>query len=275
VFKVSRIKPYLGKLVNKSINRPRFNDSRIYYTYVALRYPEHARSKKAEIQFYHHALGDSAHLVFDVGANGGAKTAIFANLANEVVSIEPNPFAVTVLRQRFSNNPTVKIIAAGVGDHEGMARLNIFGEGDAYNTFSDKWVATLGGLCASAQQRPIKAVVDVAEIPVTTVDALIKANGVPDYIKVDVEGYELQVMKGLTRPVPLISFECNLPEFKEETMAIIRLLSAGSPKGIYNFTTGEPPIAFESPTWLQADDIIGVVGSGRFGFLEIYFRSAP
>ena len=44
-------------------------------------------------------------------------------------------------------------------------------------------------------------------MPVTTLDRLIAQHGVPSFIKIDVEGFEDQVLAGLTHPVPALSFE--------------------------------------------------------------------
>lgn len=265
---MSWIKSSARYILNKYVNRQRFNDSSAYAAYLAVRYPASAKSKKAESQFYRKALEISPQLIFDVGANEGAKTAIFAKLANKVVSIEPSLSAVAVLEQRFAHNPKVTIVAKGVGDREGTAQLNILDESNAYNTFSSKWIEALNG---STPWRPNKIVTRVVDIPMITLDALIRLHGVPNYIKVDVEGYELQVIKGLSKPVPLISVECHLPEFKEETKKIIYLLSNLSSRAVYNFTTSEPPNAFGSPCWLGPDEMSRVVDSGQYGFLEMFF----
>jgi hypothetical protein len=46
----------------------------------------------------------------------------------------------------------------------------------------------------------------------TTLDSAIQRFGVPQYCKIDVEGWELHVLKGLHQPIPLISFEYHQDE---------------------------------------------------------------
>ena len=108
----------------------------------------------------------------------------------------------------------------------------------------------------------------------TTLDSLIEKYGAPSYIKIDVEGYELEVIKGLSTSVQLISVECNLPVFKRETLEIIDRLSARDPTATYNFSVTEPPAKFEKNAWLTKDEIVKIVDEERFGFMEIYCRAA-
>ena len=209
-------------LLEKLVNRPRFNDSPVYKLYLDRRYPEYSKIKRLEHNLYKTLLADTdAKLVFDVGANGGAKAIIFADLAERVVAVEPSPAAISILKQRFAKNTHVTVVAAGLSSQVGAARFHMFGDGDCYNTFSTKWI---NALTKSDRGRPAKAITLSLDVSILTIDCLIEEYGTPDYIKIDVEGHELEVVRGLTRPVPLVSFECNLPEFQAETMEVIRTI---------------------------------------------------
>jgi len=78
---MSKAKAAARWLLEKVVNHHRFNDSLVYHLYLHIRYPEHVREKKAEKHFYRQALeAVDAKLVFDIGANGGSKAAVFSSL---------------------------------------------------------------------------------------------------------------------------------------------------------------------------------------------------
>ena len=62
------------------------------------------------------------------------------------------------------------------------------------------------------------------KVNTTTLNNLINSYGLPYFIKIDVEGHEEQVIKGLTHPIPIISFEANLPQFLEHSISIVKYL---------------------------------------------------
>ena len=64
-------------------------------------------------------------------------------------------------------------------------------------------------------------------IPVTTLDNLIDEFGMPIFCKIDVEGFELQVLKGLSFPIKYISFEFTREFFDDMKLCINYLLSLG------------------------------------------------
>jgi FkbM family methyltransferase len=134
-------------------------------------------------------------LVFDVGANKGELTAVFSQLRATVVSVEPNPALAEHLRRRFRN---ASVVEAAVGSNEGTTTLHL-GVDSGHSTVSGRWrVAAKGRNRFSGSAVPV---------PVTTLDALIERYGMPAFVKIDVEGSELAVLRGLTTPVQALCFE--------------------------------------------------------------------
>jgi len=98
---------------------------------------------------------------------------------------------------------------------------------------SAEWIASVGKARSFARVRwdtPLK-------VPVTTLDALIAAHGVPRFCKIDVEGAEPDVIAGLSRPLPALSFE-YLPAARERALAVVEALEALAAHR-YNAVRGE------------------------------------
>ena len=104
-----------------------------------------------------------------------------------------------------------------------------------------------------------------------TLDELITRCGVPAYIKIDVEGFEAEVLRGLSRRIPLVSFECNLPGFKQESIDCVRVLTALDPSARFNYIADDPP-AFLAPDWVSGEEMIGVLEETRLECLEVFCR---
>ena len=94
-------------------------------------------------------------------------------------------------------------------------------------------------------------------MPVTTLDELIQAHGVPRYCKIDVEGFELPVLRGLTRPVPLLSFEFAREFLDRAKTCVAYLREIGFDK--FDFGLGENP-QFVSGGWLGGDALFDRLG---------------
>ena len=91
---------------------------------------------------------------------------------------------------------------------------------------------------------------DSQAIAISTLDYLIEQYGSPDYIKTDLEGYELPVVRGLSRAVPLLSFEFA-PEAIESAIGCIEHLTS---LGEFKFShTIDRDRALASPTWMQTE----------------------
>ena len=74
-------------------------------------------------------------------------------------------------------------------------------------------------------------------IKAITLNELIKEFGFPKYIKIDVEGFEYSVLKGLDYDIEIISFESNLPDFELESVKCIDLLNNLNNKYKYKYST--------------------------------------
>lgn len=247
----------------------RFRDSDFHRSYLKVFRPEEADKRSKEYLFYNLILSEqNIRLVFDIGASEGNKTSIFLQNAEQVVCVEPNPESVKSLRRRYRDNPKVKIVQSACGDHPGLAKLRIFEKGLGYSTLSEKWSNEI------TQHRKVDTLKEEIEVSILTLDNLIDMFGCPDYIKIDVEGLELNVLRGLSRLVPLISFECNLPTFKTETLKIIENLLARDEKGSFNFSYSEPPEHLAREKWLSGSEMIEQINSDKCQFMEVFFRAS-
>lgn len=189
---------------------------------------------------------NSVGLVFDVGANVGDKAAIFADYTKRVICIEADPSTASGLRWRFAFRKRVVIENVAVGSEKGSARLyrkNYSG----FNTLSTKW-------STQAEHQGVTGVGSV-DVTVTTLDSLIAKHGLPDYIKIDVEGYELPTICGLNLSIKALSFEANVPTFLEETKTIIQKLSQLQPMTRYNLRIMESP-TFYLPGFVDAGTLV-------------------
>jgi FkbM family methyltransferase len=190
--------------------------SKIYYRILKYKNPNYIQALNDDLAFYRRALGDSLDVVFDVGANHGDKTWAFRQMAKRVVSIEPDGACFAALQARYGRDRGICLENVALGERAGVGTFFVEEDGSAYNTLSEKerdWVA-------STHKRNLRKV----SVPVSTLDNMIAKYGTPDFLKIDVEGGELSVFKGLRSPVPVICFEANLPRFREESLGIIERL---------------------------------------------------
>lgn len=173
------------------------------------------RPSAADVAFYGQFLGEGG-LAFDVGANVGDKTAVFRMLGTRVVAFEPQPLCLRLLHRRFSSDPAVTVVAEGIADAPGVLEMSVCDSAKTISTFKPEW--------KEGRFREFRWSEQI-EVPVITLDEAIDRYGVPDFMKIDVEGFEEQVLRGLSRPAGQLSFEF-VKEFAESTGRCLDLLSA-------------------------------------------------
>jgi FkbM family methyltransferase len=187
-------------------------------------------------------------LVFDIGAHVGDRVAAFRRLGARVVAVEPQPALVTTLKLLFGRDPAVAIEAVAVGRNEGTIELRINVDNPTVSTASGDFVRAADGAPGWEGQVWGRTV----HVPVTTLDALIARHGAPAFIKIDVEGFEAEVLAALPRPVPALSFEFTTIQRDVATTCVERCAALGYTR--YNAALGESQ-SFAHAQWLSPDAI--------------------
>ena len=154
--------------------------------------------------------------VFDVGANVGIYVLQIARWSapdGRIVAFEPNPSTLEVLRAHVAMNgfePRVTVVPKGVGARARRAEL--------YDTAAGSGLSRIGG------PNPSGVPVDSTTIALTTIDEYCRETGlVPDWMLIDVEGYEFEVLQGaadtLRRHAPRVIVEMHPSLLSPESRA--------------------------------------------------------
>lgn len=135
-------------------------------------------------------------LVMDCGANMGVVTAVLAATGADVLAYEPDPYAFSILEQKFANTPNVTLVNAAVGVGAGTIRLmRADNFGDNPDGASVKSTILDGGRRIDAENA---VEVTLLDFP-TLVRAHVAARGEIAFIKMDIEGAELDILETLDR----------------------------------------------------------------------------
>lgn len=149
-------------------------------------------------------LAKPGDVVVDVGANYGYTACLFAYEVEDqghVLAMEPGPRMFDLLRRNVERNVPgrVTVVNAAVGSEPGRAQLHRSGSNLATHSLSPTLVPNVR---------------DVVDVEVRTLDELCATylpEREPDLLKVDVEGWELEVLRGgramLERARPTIWLE--------------------------------------------------------------------
>jgi FkbM family methyltransferase len=129
-------------------------------------------------------------LVIDVGANRGqyAKQLRFDGYRGRIVSVEPASAPFEALRAAAADDAEWEVVRAGIGAESGAMRLNISGR-DLFNSFRQLTAMT-------ERTDPRSRYVTSEEVEVRRLDDLVAGRGDRLAIKMDVQGFEREVLAG-------------------------------------------------------------------------------
>src|SRR4029077_4610138 len=105
----------------------------------------------------------------------------------------------------YGRDKAVTLVESALGRQPGTIALKLNLDNPTVSTASEAFISAAHDAPGWEGQHWTRTV----EVPVTTLDALIARHGAPRFIKIDVEGFEAEVLAGLFRPAPALSFEFN------------------------------------------------------------------
>lgn len=176
-----------------------------------------------------------SNLCFDVGSNIGLKTEVFLRLGARVVAFEPQPSCVRETAARCSPSRRLTTVNAAIGAVPGRLPMYISKQNNSASSLIADWAPD---------------VQEVIEVPVMTLDQAIDRYGLPHFCKIDVEGYEMEVLRGLSHAIPFLTLEYHLNEKDiRKTLDCVDYLSRFGELST-NITLGEG-VGFHWPHWID------------------------
>lgn len=201
------------------------------------------------LDFYRQFIAPG-YLVFDVGANIGQRSKVFLELGASVVAIEPMPGSVYALGALELDHEKLAVVQMAVGSRECAYCMGT----DSNNPITGTSSASPQFINAVKKSKRFGGVDHwdkIENVRMTTLDSLMESYGVPAFIKIDVEGYELEVLKGLSRPVKTLSFEFIREDLQSALDCCIRCEKLGMAD--FNFSLAE---SFELGEWLPLQPML-------------------
>lgn len=194
------------------------------------------------------ALVGPGALVFDLGAHVGDRVGSFLRLGARVVALEPQRLPHRALRLLYGRCERAVLLPLAVGARAGWTDLITNSDNLTVATVAPDFVAAANGALGWEGQVWDGRV----SVQVTTLDALIGEYGMPDFVKIDVEGHEAEVLGGLSAALPALSFEVTMIQRDVAHACLAQIESLGPYE--FNLSLGEAH-RLELGDWVDAREM--------------------
>jgi FkbM family methyltransferase len=273
------LKQYIPSGLKRAGFYQRLRSSCVYDFYWRVADKRRIDGRGKHVDFYRDLLKGfrTGDLIFDIGANVGEKTDVFLRLGARVAAVEPDERCQQVLRAKFLEYrlapKPVTVVGQAVSEKVAVETMWVDGPGSALNTLSQKWADTLRG-----DKKRFEHTSDVLEfaqkksVETTTLEQLTVTYGLPFFVKIDVEGHELSALRGMRRPVPYLSFEVNLPEFRQEALQCLEVLESLAIAGEFNYVI-DCQFGLMLEQWIDGRQFSQVLGQSTERCIEVFWRT--
>jgi FkbM family methyltransferase len=260
-FKIETMKKLIKQIIG---------DTTIQIMRSSFRSKEEKELIKKRRDFYSQFLKSNEDIYFDIGANYGNRIEPIIDKKIKIIAVEPQLQCIKFLKRKYGNKIT--IIPKGLGNVEGTKTMHI-SNSHVITSFSREWIEATQESGRFSQYSWNKK----QQIEMTTLDILIKRYGKPKFIKIDVEGFEFEVLQGLSQPIDFLSFEYTIPERKNSIIECIdRIVEISNQNKVqFNYSIGES-MRWALDEWLSPQQMKEEIELDRFNksdFGDIYSKT--
>lgn len=209
-------------------------------------------TEQFQLAFYSQFI-KKGDLVFDVGANVGSRSKLFLNLGAKVIAFEPQPELCEHLVQYLRNHPRFTLMPIGLGREPTVVELKI-SDAHVLSSMSNRWIESTTQSGRFSSYNWDKSI----DVKVDTLDNMLTKFGVSAFIKIDVEGYELEVLEGLSHPVKYLSLEFTSEDIDNFKKCLHRIEEVGT--YIFQFSEGET-LKFTFDQWMDGETLVNSLES--------------
>ena len=157
-------------------------------------------------------------ILFDIGANRGFYTDANIDKYDLCILVEANPSLCSFLEGKYKNNSKICIENVIISNKE--SETFYISNADTISTVDKEWILK-SRFTGNYSWQPVEG------IPTVSLNSLIQKYGEPLFIKVDVEGYEYNVLQSLTKKVSGLCFEWAEEKKDEILLTLVYLQSLG------------------------------------------------